>query len=539
MEEHITERVQAVRPVQPNSSKSEIVHFDIHQDPSGNNIVLWTDILAAFKGALCVRNNTKNVPFLKDIQFNIIEPRRFAAIPSVVLDILIEDSLVQEQEKTARVRPAESESLPPAKRKRGPQKTDDDVAFCNWNTLAFLPSDPKPPSDDIDIADGDADANKARSPQTLQDVIMETVGKAKAGDLSAQVELGIIYKQGNLGITQNLESAMDWFLLAANQGSAKGQYQVGCFYHYGLHVPKDHKLAAEWFLKAGKQYHTKSQVLLGVMYLDGDGVPKDHHRALQWLLPPAMEGNSRAQYHIGFMYESGEGLFPKDYSKAMEWYLKSADQGDKKSQVKIGFLYYQGRDVHKDHEIALEWFLKAAKQGDYTGQVSVGMCYEHGQGTENYPKAMEWYHKAAEKNFPIASFCVGRMYENGRGVEKDLTKAREWYLKGAEEGSDHAQASIAEMYCSQAASVRAANPGEAKELYEKAAVWYKKAAAQDSGRAQWALAEMYRDGRGVYQSFSRAKELFQILEKNGERNATGALQDTCYLEAEAEQNGYF
>lgn len=71
MEEHIPERVQAVRPIHPNSSKSEIVHFDIHQDSTGKDIVLWSDILTAFKGAISVRNNTKAVLFLKDDQFNV------------------------------------------------------------------------------------------------------------------------------------------------------------------------------------------------------------------------------------------------------------------------------------------------------------------------------------------------------------------------------------------------------------------------------------------------------------------------------------
>lgn len=462
-----------------------------------------------------------------------LEPRRFAAIPTVVLDILIEDPLVQEQEKAARARPAESETLPPAKRIRGPQKTDDDVAYCNWSTLAVSPSDSKPASDDIDTTDGDADAKKARSPQTRQDVIMETMERAKTGDVSAQVEMGLIYKAGDLGITQNLESAMDWFLLAANQGSAESQYNVGQFYYYGLHVPKDAAVAAEWFLKASKQYHTNSQIILGVMYLGGVGVPKDNYHALQWLLPPAMEGNSQAQYLIGKMYETGEGLFPKDCSKAMEWYLKSADQGDEKSQVQVGHLYFFNRDVHKDDEIALEWYLKAANQGYSAGQFFVGMCYESGQDIQDYPKAMKWYRKAVVKN-SFVSYYIGRMYEHGRGVEKDLTEAMKWYLQGAEDGCVDAQVSIAEMYCSQAVSVRAADPKEAKEWYKKAVIWYKQAVSKDSGKAQFALAGMYRDGRGVHQSFSRAKELYKILENKGCMEATAGLEATCRMEEEKE-----
>jgi TPR repeat protein len=56
---------------------------------------------------------------------------------------------------------------------------------------------------------------------------MEIVRKAEARDLSAQVELGMIYLKGNLGITQDIERAVVWLLLAANGGSAEAQYYAG------------------------------------------------------------------------------------------------------------------------------------------------------------------------------------------------------------------------------------------------------------------------------------------------------------------------
>ena len=53
----------------PELPESEIVHVNIHQDPAGKDIVLWDDILGAFKGADNVRHKTRVLPFLKDERF--------------------------------------------------------------------------------------------------------------------------------------------------------------------------------------------------------------------------------------------------------------------------------------------------------------------------------------------------------------------------------------------------------------------------------------------------------------------------------------
>lgn len=81
MDEGLEGHLQALRSVYKRSSatltspplelpESEIVHVDIHQDPAGKDIVLWADILVAFKGADNVRHKTRVLPFLKDERFH-------------------------------------------------------------------------------------------------------------------------------------------------------------------------------------------------------------------------------------------------------------------------------------------------------------------------------------------------------------------------------------------------------------------------------------------------------------------------------------
>ncbi|OAQ26297.1 hypothetical protein K457DRAFT_1822244 [Linnemannia elongata AG-77] len=74
------EQIQALRSVDksvhPNSvplaTPDEIYHVETQVDPdTQKDIVLWDDILQAFKDAVQVRHKTKVVPFLKGKDFRI------------------------------------------------------------------------------------------------------------------------------------------------------------------------------------------------------------------------------------------------------------------------------------------------------------------------------------------------------------------------------------------------------------------------------------------------------------------------------------
>jgi hypothetical protein len=80
-QESLRERAQAIRPMYKNSllaltgtpttrsSNLEIVHIEIRLDSEGTEIVLWDDILCAFKDAINIRRGIKVLPFLKDKDF--------------------------------------------------------------------------------------------------------------------------------------------------------------------------------------------------------------------------------------------------------------------------------------------------------------------------------------------------------------------------------------------------------------------------------------------------------------------------------------
>jgi hypothetical protein len=67
-------------------------------------------------------------------------------------------------------------------------------------------------------------------------------------------------------------------------------------YYKGNGVPQNYAEALKWFRLAATQGHAKAQSNLGVMYDEGQGVPEDDAGALKWYRLAAAQGNASAQF---------------------------------------------------------------------------------------------------------------------------------------------------------------------------------------------------------------------------------------------------
>ena len=114
--------------------------------------------------------------------------------------------------------------------------------------------------------------------------------------------------------------------LAAEQGAADAQYNVGVAYENGDGVPQDDVEAARWFRLAAEQGEARAQVNLGVMYDTGRGVPQDYAEAVRWYRLAAEQGEASAQFNLGIMYATGQGV-PQDDVTAHMWLNLAAATG--------------------------------------------------------------------------------------------------------------------------------------------------------------------------------------------------------------------
>ena len=98
-------------------------------------------------------------------------------------------------------------------------------------------------------------------------------------------------------------------------------------YFNGDGVPQDYKEALKWWRLAAEQGQARSQYNLGVMLKDGRGVPQDYKEAIKWFRLAAEQGVAKAQTNLGFMYEKGQGVL-QDNATAHMWYNVGAANGN-------------------------------------------------------------------------------------------------------------------------------------------------------------------------------------------------------------------
>lgn len=79
------------------------------------------------------------------------------------------------------------------------------------------------------------------------------------------------------------DTAFREYRLAAEQGDAMGQANLGNMYRLGYGVSHDGAEAVRWYRLAAEQGDAAAQANLGTMYKLGEGVPQDAILTHMWL----------------------------------------------------------------------------------------------------------------------------------------------------------------------------------------------------------------------------------------------------------------
>jgi TPR repeat protein len=119
-------------------------------------------------------------------------------------------------------------------------------------------------------------------------------------------------------------------------GSCFGQHVVAACYNVGYfsflyRLRKDDAKAVRIYRLAAEQGHAPAQVNLGLMFEHGQGVAQDAAEAIRWYRLAAEQGHATAQVKLGHMFENGHGV-AKDAAEAIRWYRLAAAQGDTVAQ---------------------------------------------------------------------------------------------------------------------------------------------------------------------------------------------------------------
>ena len=320
----------------------------------------------------------------------------------------------------------------------------------------------------------------------------------------------------SVSCTETSNEKIQKWRIAAEQGDADAQFELGWAYDTGEGIDQDYREAVRWYREAAEQGNASAQYNLGVAYGTGEGIDQDYREAVRWYREAAEQGNARAQYNLGVAYGKGEGI-DQDRPEAVRWYRKAAEQGNASAQNNLGVAYSTGEGIAQDHREAIRWHRKAAKQGNARAQNNLGLAYKNGEGVaQDHREAMRWYRKAAGQGIAWAQYNLGVAYSNGKGVAQNHREAVRWYRKAAEQGIAWAQYNLGRVYFT----------GEGIDQdYREAVRWSRKAAEQGDADAQYNLGVAYTNGQGVIEDRREAYIWHSIAKANGSEKAANNLQN--------------
>ncbi len=194
---------------------------------------------------------------------------------------------------------------------------------------------------------------------------------AKAGNASAQYELGKLYRDG-LGVSQDNTLAAHWFALSSDRGNANAHQALSVMESLPeidrIASPEDSGSADEYPGGGDPAYGNVPGTAIAAynkakMYSFGDGVAQDDEQAFEWYLISAKQHYPPAQYQVGNAYAYGQGIAP-DQALATEWYEKAANNGYVLAQRSLGNRYLQGKGVEKNIVMAHAWYTVVANFGN-------------------------------------------------------------------------------------------------------------------------------------------------------------------------------
>ena len=142
--------------------------------------------------------------------------------------------------------------------------------------------------------------------------------------------------------------------MAADQGKADAQFDIGVMYEKGRGVAQSYQDAMLWYQKAAAQDYAPAEYNLGVLFDKARGVPLDFVEAMRWYRQAAGQGYAPAQYNLGLLYYYGQGT-PQDYVQAHLWVTLAASTATGEDKEKFSAM--RG-------EIALKMTLRQMEEAD-------------------------------------------------------------------------------------------------------------------------------------------------------------------------------
>jgi len=213
----------------------------------------------------------------------------------------------------------------------------------------------------------EANKNPKAHPGTLQESSARAIrALAEKGHPHAMCSLGYVYRYNlgkilGSGVTGDAEEAQRWWKKAAplltklaEQGDADAQDDLTWMYHMGYGVPEDIEECLRWRKMAAENGHARAQAELGDFYF---GL---NNKAVHWWTMSARQGYPDAQWSLGYHWYYSRGENREEKERGLRWIVRAAHQGHHKAQRMLAE-YYKERNPSR----AAYWNERNDKENEF------------------------------------------------------------------------------------------------------------------------------------------------------------------------------
>lgn len=204
---------------------------------------------------------------------------------------------------------------------------------------------------------------------------------ADAGDVVGQ-RLLAWYTLSGVGTPKNPRLANRQFEAAADQNDAWAQYSLGRLNESGAAgIKRDLEQAVSWYELAADNGLPMAQWRLGELLLVGEGINQDKGRGVGLLRRAAEAGVVPAISSLARQMFKGEGTV-QNYDEAWKHYQIAAKLGQADAQNMAGYMLHNGIGVKRDPKEAYNFYIKASAKGHPEALHNLAMLFRDGQGVK-------------------------------------------------------------------------------------------------------------------------------------------------------------
>jgi TPR repeat protein len=279
------------------------------------------------------------------------------------------------------------------------------------------------------------------------------------GDAEATYILGMVRRDGELGVAADWNGGMSLLQQAALLGSGNAIYELNtcCDTPQAYAPPATGVERLRWALRIKDANSEDTRCDADIAALSKAGYGAD---ITQWQsayledMRAAEDGDARAAEAVAYRYLTGEGVRP-DIAQAEKWFQAVADDGEYYHQLITARHYESGELGDQRRGMAIIYYNRAASSvrahaeaGDRDAQVQLARLYHDDRlgAVDTAAQAFQWYSRAAASGDVEAQAAIGRALLKGRGTDRDSVAGLDWLTRAANNnghrltGDDNARA---------------------------------------------------------------------------------------------------